>query len=127
MPPGAKSMCLLGAFKKCGAVIPEHLLLPSTINSSAVVLLHVYALQSEIQPELDADKTFLQGCDKLGRPLTICVINRHRKSKRQLEQTKRYIAYSLDNSVHAVDLKKNPTGKTCAIFDLRGAHNAASN
>ncbi|KAL3149954.1 hypothetical protein ABBQ38_013315 [Trebouxia sp. C0009 RCD-2024] len=76
--------------------------------------------ESEVQPELDADKTFLQGCDKLGRPLTICVINKHSKSKRQLEQTKRYIAYSLDNSIHAVDLSKNPTGKTCAIFDLRG-------
>lgn len=83
-------------------------------------------MQSEVQPELDTDKTFLQGCDKLGRPLTICVINKHSKSKRQLEQTKRYIAYSLDNSIHAVDLSKNPTGKTCAIFDLRGAHIAVS-
>lgn len=81
-------------------------------------------MQSEIQPELDADKTFLQGCDKLGRPLSICVINKHSKSKRKLEQTKRYIAYSLDNSIHAVDLKTNPTGKTCAIFDLRGDHHA---
>lgn len=76
--------------------------------------------ESEIQPELDAEKTFLQGCDKLGRPLSICVINKHSKSRRKLEQTKRYIAYSLDNSIQAVDYKLNPSGKTCAIFDLRG-------
>lgn len=92
-----------------------------TWHSCCCLTLHD-TMQSEIQPELDADKTFLQGCDKLGRPLTICVINKHSKSKRKLEQTKRYIAYSLDNSIHAVDLKTNPTGKTCAIFDLRGAH-----
>ena len=77
-------------------------------------------VQSEILPELEADKTFLQGCDKSGRPLTVCVIKKHNKSKRVLEQTKRYIAYSLDSCIHAVDLERNPTGKTCAIFDLRG-------
>lgn len=80
-------------------------------------------MQSEIQPELDAEKTYLQGCDKLGRPLSICVINKHSKSRRKLEQTKRYIAYSLDNSIQAIqDAKLNPSGKTCAIFDLRGAN-----
>ena len=77
-------------------------------------------MQNEILPELEADKTFLQGCDKSGRPLTVCVIKKHNKSKRVLEQTKRYIAYSLDSCIHAVDLERNPTGKTCAIFDLRG-------
>ncbi len=77
-------------------------------------------MQGEIQPELDADKTFLQGCDKKGRPLTVCLIKRHSKSKRVMDQTKRYIAYSLDSCIHAVDLEKNPSGKTCAIFDLRG-------
>lgn len=76
--------------------------------------------QAEILPELEADKTFLQGCDLSGRPLTVCVIKNHNKSKRVLEQTKRYIAYSLDSCVHAVDLERNPSGKTCAIFDLRG-------
>ncbi|DBA95493.1 hypothetical protein WJX82_004560 [Trebouxia sp. C0006] len=76
--------------------------------------------ESEILPELEADKTFLQGCDKSGRPLTVCVIKKHNKSKRVLEQTKRYIAYSLDSCIHAVDLERNPTGKTSAIFDLRG-------
>jgi len=50
----------------------------------------------------------------------VCVIKKHNKSKRVLEQTKRYIAYSLDSCIHAVDLERNPTGKTSAIFDLRG-------
>lgn len=76
--------------------------------------------EKEIEPELEADKTFLQGCDKIGRPLTVCVIKKHSKSKRVLEQTKRYIAYSLDSCIQAVDLSRNPSGKTCAIFDLRG-------
>ena len=118
---GAKSMCLMDAYKRCGS--HNHQALLSTWLSCCCVTQYD-AMQSEIQPELDADKTFLQGCDKLGRPLSICVINKHSKSKRKLEQTKRYIAYSLDNSIHAVDLKINPTGKTCAIFDLRGAFNA---
>ena len=124
MLPGARSMCLLDAYKRCGSHAHQALLLSVSRAAHLAVVFTLYdALQSEIQPELDANKTFLQGCDKLGRPLTICVISRHSKSQRKLEQTKRYIAYSLDNSIHAVDLKTNPTGKTCAIFDLRGAQN----
>lgn len=120
MLSGARNMCLLDAYMRCGR--HDHQAWLFDMTQMQWISLHD-ALQSEIQPELDADKTFLQGCDKLGRPLSICVINKHSKSKRNLEQTKRYIAYSLDNSIHAVDLKTNPTGKTCAIFDLRGTHN----
>lgn len=79
--------------------------------------LHV---QSDIEPEIAANKTFLQGHDKKGRPLVICIVKRHSSSKRVLEKTKRFIAYTLDNCIHAMDLSKNPSGKVVAIFDLRG-------
>lgn len=77
-------------------------------------------LQEDITPELDAKKSFLQGLDKKGRPLSICMPSRHSKSARNLDKTKKLIAYALDNCIHAIDISRNPTGKTVAIFDLRG-------
>lgn len=77
-------------------------------------------MQKDIQPELDTKKSFLQGLDKKGRPLSICMPSRHRKSTRALDMTKKLIAYALDNCIHAIDTSQNPTGKTVAIFDLRG-------
>ena len=47
---------------------------------------------------------------------------RHRKSTRVLDKTKGLIAYCLDNCIKAIDTDRNPTGKTVAIFDLRGAY-----
>ena len=80
-------------------------------------------VQEGIQPELDAHKSFLQGLDKKGRPLSICMPKRHRKSTRVLDKTKGLIAYCLDNCIKAIDTDRNPTGKTVAIFDLRGMYN----
>ena len=79
-------------------------------------------MQDEIKHELAAQKVSLQGPDKHGRGVLILKGARHSKSKRDLEELKRFICYCLDNVIKQHDLRLNPEGKGVAIFDLRGAH-----
>ena len=79
-------------------------------------------MQDEIKQELAAQKVFLQGPDKHGRGVLILKGARHSKSKRDLEELKRFICYCLDNVIKQHDLRVNPEGKGVAIFDLRGGH-----
>lgn len=41
--------------------------------------------------------------------------------RRQLQQTKRLIAYVLDNAGRQADRARNPWGRVCCLFDLSGA------
>ncbi|CAK0773230.1 hypothetical protein CVIRNUC_004043 [Coccomyxa viridis] len=75
--------------------------------------------EDEIKHELAAQKVFLQGPDKHGRGVLILKGARHSKSKRDLEELKRFICYCLDNVIKQHDLRLNPEGKGVAIFDLR--------
>ncbi len=63
---------------------------------------------------------FLQGPDKHGRGVIILKASRHSKSKRDLEETKRCICYTLDHQIKLHDLRLNPDAKGLGIFDLRG-------
>lgn len=44
----------------------------------------------------------------------------HSKAVRDLDETKRFICYTLDAALRSNDIKRNPEGKICSIFDLRG-------
>jgi hypothetical protein len=55
---------------------------------------HTCAAQSEIQADLDQNKAFLPGYDRVGRPLCIVVVNRHKQL--DFVTSRRCIAYSLD-------------------------------
>jgi hypothetical protein len=77
-------------------------------------------VQDEIKNELAAQKVFLQGPDRHGRGVIILKASRHSRSKRDLEENKRLICYSLDNQTKLHDLRINPDGKGVGIFDLRG-------
>ncbi|KAK9798213.1 hypothetical protein WJX73_007072 [Symbiochloris irregularis] len=76
--------------------------------------------EADVQRELDTGKAYVQGFDKHGRPLTICTGRLHSKAVRDLDETKRFICYTLDAALRSNDIKRNPEGKICSIFDLRG-------
>lgn len=42
-------------------------------------------------------------------------------TRRDLQQTKRLIAYVLDSSCATSDRQRNPGGRICCLFDLSGA------
>ncbi|CAL5218691.1 g400 [Coccomyxa viridis] len=75
--------------------------------------------EDEFRNELAAQKVFLQGPDKHGRGVIILKASRHSKSKRDLEETKRCICYTLDHQIKLHDLRLNPDAKGFGIFDLR--------
>ena len=77
-------------------------------------------MQEEIRNELATNKTSLPGLDNQGRPLIVVTGKLHSRSKRDFEETKRYMCYSLDASLRMCDAKRNPTGKMVSIMDLRG-------
>ena len=78
-------------------------------------------LQDEIAQELAAQKVFLQGCDKMGRQVTVLLVERHKRSKRDLAENMRFLCYCLDAAIAQADKEKNPLGKITGVFDLRGA------
>lgn len=71
-----------------------------------------------------AKKVFIQGCDKYGRGIILLLAARHSKSSRDLEETKRFICYSLEQQCALHDLQRNPEGKGVGIFDMRGVCSA---
>jgi hypothetical protein len=40
--------------------------------------------------------------------------------RRDLQQTKRLIAFVLDSACATADLQRNPAGQICCLFDLAG-------
>ncbi|KAI4304879.1 hypothetical protein MLD38_040338 [Melastoma candidum] len=72
---------------------------------------------SEIPNELAQDKLFMQGTDKLGRPIVVVHGFKHKPSKSTLEEFKRFVVFSLDKIC-----SRMPSGqeKFVAIGDLHG-------
>ncbi|GMY26653.1 phosphatidylinositol transfer protein 3 [Fagus crenata] len=70
---------------------------------------------SEIPNELAHNKLFMQGLDKMGRPIVVCFGGRHKQNN--LEEFKRFVVYSLDKIC-----SRMPRGqeKFVCIGDLRG-------
>ncbi|XP_008813445.2 SEC14 cytosolic factor [Phoenix dactylifera] len=73
--------------------------------------------EAEVQNELIQKKLFLQGFDKMGRPIVVGFAARHYYSKRDIDEFKRLIVYLLDNICARI-----PSGqeKFIAIVDLQG-------
>ncbi|KAL6909379.1 hypothetical protein ACP4OV_001660 [Aristida adscensionis] len=71
----------------------------------------------EVAYELAQDKAYLQGFDKLGRPMVYAFGAKHYAAKRDLEQIKQYVIYVLDKTVARL-----PSGqeKFAAVVDLKG-------
>eukprot|EP00850_Spirogloea_muscicola_P011675 SM000073S21451 [mRNA] locus=s73:358040:360536:- [translate_table: standard] len=73
-------------------------------------------LQSEIANELAADKCFLQGHDKSGRPIIVVHGCKHDAAGRNLDEFKRYCVFNVDQ---AVDNMQDGIETFCAILDLQ--------
>lgn len=71
----------------------------------------------EVRGEAAQEKLYMQGFDKLGRPMMYLVGARHFPSKRDLDEFKRYVIYVLDNTCTRL-----PSGreKFAAVADLKG-------
>ncbi|XP_030517396.1 phosphatidylinositol transfer protein 3-like isoform X2 [Rhodamnia argentea] len=72
---------------------------------------------SEIPNDLAQQKLFMQGLDKMGRPIVVGYGARHNPSKGSLEEFKRFVVYSLDKIC-----SRMPGGqeKFVCIADLEG-------
>ncbi|EHA8586219.1 SEC14 cytosolic factor [Cocos nucifera] len=72
---------------------------------------------AEVQNELIQKKVFMQGFDKMGRPIVVCFAARHHRSKRDMDEFKRFVVYVLDNICARI-----PSGheKFVGIADLQG-------
>ncbi|CAL8470218.1 g9760 [Coccomyxa elongata] len=77
-------------------------------------------LEGEVVNELAARKCFLQGCDNEGHPVLVVWAARHDMGNRDIDETKRFICYCLDNTIAASDFRKNPGGQIKCLFDLSG-------
>lgn len=77
-------------------------------------------MQEDVKNELAARKVFVQGCDNNGRGIIVLLAARHSKSNRDLDETKRFICYSLEQQIQLHNLARNPVGKGVGIFDMRG-------
>lgn len=72
---------------------------------------------SEIPNDLAQNKLFMQGVDKMGRPIVMAYGGRHRPSQGSLEELKRFMVFSLDKIC-----SRMPTGqeKFLCIGDFEG-------
>ncbi|XVF66744.1 hypothetical protein PTKIN_Ptkin10aG0062100 [Pterospermum kingtungense] len=52
--------------------------------------------ESEISTQLPHNKLFMQGLDKQGRPIVVAFGGRHKPSKGNLEEVKRFVVYGLE-------------------------------
>ncbi|KAJ1704024.1 hypothetical protein LUZ63_003803 [Rhynchospora breviuscula] len=73
--------------------------------------------ESEIQNDLSQRKVFMQGFDKVRRPILVCFLAKHDYSKRHMEEFKRFVTYGLDKAC-----ARMPSGqeKFICIADLKG-------
>ncbi|CAM6083253.1 unnamed protein product [Calypogeia fissa] len=76
-----------------------------------------YIPESEIPNELGADKMFIQGRDKCGRPIGVVLLAKHDATKRNLEELKKYYVYALDKAVASMNPGEE---KFNLIADLQG-------
>ncbi|XP_062213036.1 uncharacterized protein LOC133913787 [Phragmites australis] len=73
--------------------------------------------EEEVANELAQDKLYLQGYDKLGRPMIYGFGARHFPSRRDLDEFKRYVIYVLDKTVSRLPRDQE---KFAAVADLKG-------
>jgi hypothetical protein len=52
----------------------------------------------EVRNELVQDKLYVQGHDKMGRPVVYLFGSRHIAAKREINEVKRYVIYILDTT-----------------------------
>ncbi|CAM0872523.1 unnamed protein product [Alopecurus aequalis] len=73
--------------------------------------------EDEVRNELAQEKLYVQGHDKMGRPMVYLFGARHLAAKRDLNEFKRYVVYILENTC-----TKLPVGqeKFASVVDLRG-------
>ncbi|XVF02109.1 hypothetical protein REPUB_Repub04eG0147900 [Reevesia pubescens] len=76
-----------------------------------------FITESEISTHLSHNKLFTQGLDKQGRPIVVAFGGRHKPTKGNLEEVKRFIVYGLEKIC-----ARMPEGqeKFVAIGDLEG-------
>ncbi|GAQ78403.1 hypothetical protein KFL_000120490 [Klebsormidium nitens] len=60
---------------------------------------HGYIRDEDIPNELAAEKLYLQGFDKLGRPLSLTMVRKHDAAKRNLEEFQRLLVYGSDKAI----------------------------
>jgi len=73
--------------------------------------------QEQIKNELEAEKVFLQGNDKNGRPVVVILAAKHDANKRKFDEFKRYLVFNFDATV--ASLKPGEETFT-VILDLKG-------
>ncbi|XVF66743.1 hypothetical protein PTKIN_Ptkin10aG0062100 [Pterospermum kingtungense] len=73
--------------------------------------------ESEISTQLPHNKLFMQGLDKQGRPIVVAFGGRHKPSKGNLEEVKRFVVYGLEK---ICDRMPKGQEKFVAIGDLEG-------
>ena len=71
-----------------------------------------------IQTELKAGKIFLQGLDRMGRPLAIALAARHNVLSRDADEMERLVCYTLDRQLDVADATLNPQRQICILVDL---------
>ncbi|KAL6638676.1 hypothetical protein ACP70R_023787 [Stipagrostis hirtigluma subsp. patula] len=76
-----------------------------------------FIAEEEVANELAQDKLYLQGLDKLGRPIIYAFPARHDPKKRDLDELKRYVTYVLDKTVSRLPEDQE---KFVAVVDLKG-------
>lgn len=65
--------------------------------------------------ELKANKVILSGKDKEGRPIIFIIVRNHNKDNRDIEEMKRYIIYTLENTIKASNPEEE---KMLIVFDM---------
>ncbi|XP_047072954.1 phosphatidylinositol transfer protein 3-like isoform X1 [Lolium rigidum] len=71
----------------------------------------------EVRNELAQDKLYVQGHDKLGRPMVYLFGARHIAAKRDLNEFKRYVVYILDTTCTKLQAGQE---KFASVVDLKG-------
>lgn len=72
----------------------------------------------EIANELNAKKSYLQGRDKQGRPISVVIARNHFPNKEDFDEFRRFIVYALDKVVTAAS--DSTDGKFNCVIDFKG-------
>lgn len=73
--------------------------------------------EAEIPNELKRNKIFLQGYDKINRPIGVILAARHDSFQRDLEEFKRFVVFGFDKAVSSLSAGQE---KFVLIADLQG-------
>lgn len=76
--------------------------------------------ETSMTRELQAEKVFLQGSDRQGHPVVVIKASKHDMRTRDLGETNRLIAYTLDNAALAGNPSLDANTRLCCLLDLAG-------